>query len=146
MRNLFLPAFLSVSIFSGAAYAALPSEVEDIRTGRDLAAACNMLVEHDLTSEGKLAAKACSDFLGVMVQKVYVATPAGQPTMFSRVGPKQDTNLCFRLPEKLSFVNFAKLILSYGKAHPELDDRPAFETGAWVLSTNFPCPDVAEPN
>jgi hypothetical protein len=124
--------------FSGAALAALPTESGDIKHGDDLAAACTALVEHDVSEDGKLASKACSDFLGAMVKKVFEATEPGMPTEFSRVGPKDET-VCFRLPAKLSFVDFAKLVLNYRKSHPELDGRPAFELGAWTLSTNFPC-------
>lgn len=133
--------FVSVLAFSAPAFAGLPSEADDIHTGDDLSAACTALAEHDVSDQGKLAAKACSDFLGTMVQKVYTATEAGAPTQFSRVGPKQDQIACFRLPQKLSFVEFANLLLIYGRAHPDLADRPAFETGAWTLATNFPCED-----
>lgn len=140
-RKIFLAAAFAVSVLgAGTAFAAAPTEVEDIRTGNDLAAACTALVEHDASEDGQLASKACSDFLGSMVKKVYEATEAGAPTTFSRVGPKQDTTLCFKLEGKLSFVDFAKLVLAYHGSHPELDDRPAYETGAWVLSNNYPCP------
>lgn len=139
--------FVSSLVFSAPAFAALPTEADDIKTGDDLGAACTALAEHDVSDQGKLAAKACSDFLGTMVQKVYAATEAGAPTQFSRIGPKQDQIACFRLPQKLSFVEFANLLLTYRRAHPDLADRPAFETGAWTLATNFPCTeyDPAKP-
>ena len=125
--------------FSASAFAGLPAEVDDIHTGDDLVAACRALSEHDVSEDGALASKACSDFLGTMVQKVYNSTEAGAPTQFSRIGPNEDQIACFRLPSKLSFVDFANLILVYANRHPELADRPAFETGAFTLSTNFPC-------
>jgi hypothetical protein len=132
---------LAVAVGLGSpAFAALPDEAGDIEFGSDLVAACTTLVEHDVSDEGKLASKACSDFLGTMVKKVYEATEPGMPTEFSRVGPKGDQTVCFKLPSKLSFVDFAKLVVNYRKSHPELDTRPAFELGAWTLSTNFPCP------
>lgn len=130
---------VSALVFSAPAFAGVPTEADDIRTGDDLGAACTALAEHDVSDQGKLAAKACSDFLGTMVQKVYAATAAGAPTQFSRIGPKQDQIACFRLPQKLSFVEFANLLLTYRRSHPDLADRPAFETGAWTLASNFPC-------
>ncbi|MDO8289153.1 MAG: Rap1a/Tai family immunity protein [Parvibaculum sp.] len=137
--------FFVAPVLGTPAFAGLPTEPEDIRTGDDLAAACKPLVEHDVSEEGELAAKACSGFLGSMVQKVYEATESGRPTTFSRIGPKQETTLCFQLPDQLSFVDFAKLLLSYRAQHPELDDRPAYETGAWTLAVNFPCPKDKAP-
>lgn len=144
MKNQYRLAALclvSALAFSVPAFAGLPSGAGDIKHGDDLGAACTALVEHDVSEEGKLASKACSDFLGTMVKKVYEATEAGMPTTFSRVGPKQDQTVCFRLPAKLSFVDFGRLILNYRKSHPELDARPAFELGAWTLLVNFPCSD-----
>ena len=132
---------LAISGFAVPAFAGVPTDVEDIHTGDDLTAACRALSEHDVSEDGALASKACSQFLGTMVQKVYNATEAGAPTQFSRIGPKQDQTACFRLPPKLSFVDFANLILDYASKHPDLSDRPAFETGAFTLSTNFPCVD-----
>jgi len=132
---------LAILGFAAPAFAGMPTDAEDIHTGDDLTAACRALSEHDVSEDGALASKACSTFLGTMVQKVYNATDAGAPTQFSRIGPKQDQIACFRLPPKLSFVDFANLILDYASKHPELSDRPAFETGAFTLSTNFPCVD-----
>jgi hypothetical protein len=141
MKNqLRIAAFcFAVSLAFGGSAFAVPAEAGDIKHGDDLVAACTALVERDVSDDGKLASKACSDFLGTMVKKVYEATEPGMPTQFSRVGPKEDKTVCFRLPSKLSFVDFAKLILTYRKSHPELDERPAFELGAWTLSVNFPC-------
>lgn len=129
--------------FSIPALAALPQEAGDIHTGDDLAAACMPLAKGDRSDEGETAGRACSGFLGSMIQKVVESTAAGAPTVFNRIGPKQDTTLCFYLPSKLSFVDFAKLILAYRPSHPELDQRPAYETAAWTLSVNFPCPEKA---
>tara|TARA_R110000868_G_scaffold148378_1_gene370242 strand:- start:6531 stop:6980 length:450 start_codon:yes stop_codon:yes gene_type:complete len=128
---------------AGPALAALPDEPGDIKTGDDLAAACTPLAKGDRSDEGETAGRACSGFLGAMMQKVVESTAAGAPTTFNRIGPKQEHNLCFFLPPKLSFVDFSKLILAYRPAHPELDQRPAYETAAWTLSVNFPCPDAA---
>lgn len=136
--------FVASMAMTSAAYAAI-EEPEDIKTGNDLGVACTALAERDVSAAGDLAGKACSGFLGSMVKKVYEATEAGKPTTFSRVGPKQETTLCFSLPAKLSFVEFAKLLLTYRASHPELDDRPAYETGAWTLATNYPCPEVKAP-
>ncbi len=132
--------FISTFALSGTALAALPGDAGDIRHGDDLVAACTTLVEHDISDTGKLASKACSDFLGTMVKKAYDSTEPGMPTEFHRIGPAGDQSLCFRLPSKLKFTDFATLILNYRKSHPELDERPAFELGAWTLSVNFPCP------
>jgi hypothetical protein len=136
----------SILFLSAPAFAGLPAAPEDIKYGHDLTAACSRLAEHDASEEGQAASKACSKFLGSMVEKVFKATEAGAPTQFNRVGPKQDQTLCFRLPSKLSFVDFSKLILKYARAHPELADRPAYETGAWTLAANFPCPKEAKPH
>ncbi|MES1990907.1 MAG: Rap1a/Tai family immunity protein [Pseudomonadota bacterium] len=145
-RTLVAALFLLITpVLATSALAGLPAEPEDIRTGDDLGVACKALAEHDTSEAGDLAGKACSGFLGSMVQKAYEATEAGKPTTFNRVGPEQDTTLCFSLPAKLSFVDFAKLLLTYRASHPELDDRPAYETGAWTLATNFPCPEVKAP-
>ncbi|MFZ3034301.1 MAG: Rap1a/Tai family immunity protein [Parvibaculum sp.] len=130
---------LAILGFSAPAFARMPADAGDIRTGADLVVACRALSEHDVSEDGALASKACSAFLGTMVQKVYSSTEAGAPTQFSRIGPNEDQIACFRLPPKLSFVDFASLILAYANRHPELADRPAFETGAFTLSTNFPC-------
>lgn len=136
-----LPLCLASTLaLSGAALAALPNDASDIRYGDDLVAACTTLVEHDISDEGKLASKACSDFLGTLVKKAYDATQPGMPTEFHRIGPDGNQTLCFRLPSKLKFTEFATLLLNYRKSHPELDERPAFELGAWTLSVNFPCP------
>jgi hypothetical protein len=145
IRSASIAIVAATSVFSTVALAAMPQEAADIRTGSDLTAACIALVERDVSDEGAAASKACSGFLGAMVQKVYEATEAGAPTVFNRIGPKQDEVLCFKLEGKLSFVDFAKLVVTYGKSHPALDDRPAYETGAYVLSNNYPCPktDVA---
>jgi len=144
-------AFLMSVVFAASLGLAAPAfaaieEAGDIETGNDLAEACTALVNHDVSAEGDLAAKACKGFLGDMVRNVVKATEPGAPTKFSRVGPKQDTTLCFEIPSKLSFDDFAKQVVAYHKAHPELDGRPAYETGAWSLSTNFPCAkDVKAP-
>lgn len=130
---------VSIFAFSSTALAALPRESGDIKLGNDLAAACTALVEHDVSESGKLASQACSDFLGALVMKVSEATEPGMQTQFSRIGPKQDQSACFHLPASLKFTEFAQLVLNYRKSHPELDTRPAFELGAWTLSTNFPC-------
>lgn len=132
--------FVSMFALSGTALAALPGEAGDIKHGDDLVAACTALVEHDISEQGKLASRACSDFLGTMVKKAYDSTEPGMPTEFHRMGPEGDQSACFRLPSKLKFTEFATLLLNYRKSHPELDDRPAFELGAWTLSVNFPCP------
>lgn len=132
----------SVLACAGPAWAGLPAEPADIKTGDDLAAACRPLAKGDRSNEGETAGLACSGFLGATIQKVIESTAAGAPTIFNRIGPKQEDTLCFYLPPKLSFVEFAKLILAYRPAHPELDQRPAYETAAWTLSVNFPCPDA----
>ena len=136
-------ALVSALVCTGPAFAALPAEPADIKTGDDLAAACTPLAKSDRSDEGETAGRACSGFLGAMIQKVVESTAAGAPTVFNRIGPKQETTLCFYLPPKLSFVDFAKLILAYRPSHPELDQRPAYETAAWTLSVNFPCPDAS---
>ncbi len=141
--NLIALAVVVSLSWSGAALATLPAEPADIKTGDDLAAACMPLARGDRSDEGEVAGRACSGFLGAMMQKVVESTAAGAPTTFNRIGPKQEVNLCFFLPPKLSFVDFAKLILAYRPAHPELDGRPAYETAAYTLSVNFPCPDTA---
>ncbi|MGV8997941.1 MAG: Rap1a/Tai family immunity protein [Parvibaculaceae bacterium] len=137
-------AFVVSLSFASSAFAAI-KEAGDISTGNDLAEACTAFVSHDVSQEGSLAADACKGFLGDMVRNVVKATQPGAPTVFNRVGPKQDTSLCFQTPTKLSFEDFAKQVLAYHKSHPELDDRPAYETGAWSLSTNYPCPAVKAP-
>jgi len=141
-----LAAFVVLG-FSVPAFAGMPTDAGDIRTGDDLALACRALSEHDVSDDGALAATACSTFLGAMVKKAYDSTEAGAPTEFTRLGPNGDQVACFRLPPKLSFIDFANLILNYEDQHPELADRPAFETGAYTLSTNFPCTqyDPAKP-
>ncbi len=119
---------------------ALPKEPEDIHTGDDLVVACNALLKPDTSDAGALASTACRHFLGTMVLKVYKATPAGMPTEFNRLGPKNDETACFRLPSSLSYTDFAAYIASYFEQHPELGERPAFELGARTLAAKFPCP------
>lgn len=148
-RQELIVLFIAVAIsgVSLPALAKMPTQAGDIHTGSDLVTACRALSEHDVSEDGALASKACSQFLGAMVQKVYDATEAGAPTQFNRIGPQKDQTACFRLPRKLSFFDFSKLILNYASQHSELAVRPAFETGAFTLSSNFPCTeyDPAKP-
>lgn len=115
------------------------STTADVKTGDDLVTVCTPLVEQDVSEQGRHSSAICSQFLGDMVAKVSKATAPGMPTEFHRVGPKKDQTACFYLPTKLTFVDFAKLVVAYRQSHPDLGTRPAFELGAWTLATNFPC-------
>lgn len=136
-----IAALLFVVPFAiGPAIAArLPTKVDDIKTGDDLTSVCAALIDRDVSEQGKKSSAICSQFLGDMVLKVSKATAPGAETEFHRLGPDGDKSACFYLPTKLTFVEFAKLVAAYRQSHPETGRRPAFELGAWTLSSNFPC-------
>ena len=137
-----LSLFCAVPMFAAAL--ALPASAApnaDIKTGADLVSACQLSVDGDKTQSGRISATACNQYLAGVVVAVANSTEAGKPLMLYRLGPDQNESVCFRLPEKLTYEEFAGLVVGYSKSHPELAGRPAVELAGRSLADKYPCPE-----
>lgn len=116
------------------------ADASDVDTGADLTVACGAYAAGEEDSSGSVSKASCKGYLVGMVTSIQQSVEAGAPLVVKRVGPGQDENYCFRLPAQLKYSEFAKLVVSYSAAHPDLAERPAIELAAQTLATNYPCP------
>jgi len=136
-----LSLLCAVPMFTAALALPASAAPNDIKTGADLVTACQLSVDGDKTQTGRISATACNQYLAGVVVAVANSTEAGKPLMLYRMGPDQNESICFKLPEKLSYEEFAGLVVDYAKAYPELADRPAVELAGRSLSNKYPCPE-----
>lgn len=139
MRKIHLAAMvLAAATFSaGAALAQMPR----VTTGAELVSACTVALDERSSADDRIAKASCNQFLAGLVAGVYASVEKGAPMVARRLGPNMDEEVCFRLPDTLSYETFAKQVTNFAPEHPELYDRPAFEMGARTLAANYPCPE-----
>jgi hypothetical protein len=139
MRKIHLAAMvLAAATFSaGAALAQMPR----VTTGAELVSACTVALDERSSADDRIAKASCNQFLAGLVAGVYASVEKGAPMVARRLGPNMDEEVCFRLPDTLSYETFAKQVTDFAPEHPELYDRPAFEMGARTLAANYPCPE-----
>ena len=139
MRKIHLAAMvLAAATFSaGAALAQMPR----VTTGAELVSACTVALDERSSADDRIAKASCNQFLAGLVAGVYASGEKGAPMVARRLGPNMDEEVCFRLPDTLSYETFAKQVTDFAPEHPELYDRPAFEMGARTLAANYPCPE-----
>lgn len=139
MRKIHLAAMvLAAATFSaGTALAQMPR----VTTGAELVSACTVALDERSSADDRIAKASCNQFLAGLVAGVYASVEKGAPMVARRLGPNMDEEVCFRLPDTLSYETFAKQVTDFAPEHPELYDRPAFEMGARTLAANYPCPE-----
>ena len=139
MRNTRLAAavLIAAAFSAGAAMAQMPR----VTTGAELVSACTVALDANSSADDRIAKASCNQFLAGLVAGFYASVDKGAPMVARRLGPNMDEEVCFRLPDTLSYETFAKQVTDFAPEHPELYDRPAFEMGARTLAANYPCPE-----
>ena len=130
-------ALIAVTLSTGAAMAQMPR----VTTGAELVSACTVALDERSSAEDRIAKASCNQFLAGLVAGVYASVEKGAPMVARRLGPNMDEEVCFRLPDTLSYESFARQVTDFAPEHPELYERPAFEMGARTLAANYPCPE-----
>ena len=136
MRNTRLAAavLIAAAIPAGAAFAQMPR----VTTGAELVSACTVALDANSSADDRIAKASCNQFLAGLVAGVYASIEKGAPMVARRLGPNMDEEVCFRLPDTLSFQTFAQQVTHFAPEHPVLSDRPAFYIGARTLAYNYP--------
>jgi len=128
---------VAAALSAGAAMAQMPR----VTTGAELVSACTIALDANSSADDRIARASCNQFLAGLVAGVYASVDKGAPMVARRLGSNMDEEVCFRLPDTLSYEAFAKQVTDFAPEHPELYDRPAFEMGARALAANYPCPE-----
>lgn len=139
MRKIHLAAatLVAAALSASAATAQMPR----VTTGAELVSACTIALDANSSADDRIARASCNQFLAGLVAGVYASVDKGAPMVARRLGSNLDEEVCFRLPDTLSYESFAKQVTDFAPEHPELYDRPAFEMGARTLAANYPCPE-----
>jgi hypothetical protein len=132
IAKLALGVMLGAAGMTGSAHAA--ADIEDSET---LISACQSLLDNG-AGEGSKGA-ACKEFVTGLVLAQEETLTMGEPFRARRIGPKEDQNACFELPDKLSYRDFAQQVVGYAGDNPDMRQRPAFELAVRALERKYPC-------
>lgn len=137
VRGFLAASLIALMMPAGAALAQMPR----ITTGAELVSACTVALGTSQDAEDRIARASCHQFLAGLVAGVYASVDKGAPMVVRRLGENMDEEVCFRLPDRLTFEEFAKQVTEFAPGHSELYQRSAFEMGARTLAENYPCPE-----
>ena len=118
IAKLALGVMLGAAGMTGSAHAA--ADIEDSET---LILACQLLLDKSAAEGSKGAA--CKEFVTGLVLAQEGTLTLGEPFRAHRIGPNEDQNACFELPDKLSYRDFAQQVISYADDNPDMRSRPA---------------------
>lgn len=132
IAKLALGVMLGAAGMTGSAHAA--ADIEDSET---LILACQSLLDNGAAEGSKGAA--CKEFVTGLVLAQEDTLTLGEPFRAHRIGPNEDQNACFELPDKLSYRDFAQQVISYADDNPDMRSRPAYELAVRALERKYPC-------
>lgn len=127
-----LGVMLGAAGMAGSAHAA--ADIEDSET---LILACQSLLDNGAAEGSKGAA--CKEFVTGLVLAQEDTLTMGEPFRAHRIGPNEDQNACFELPDKLSYRDFARQVVSYADDNPDMRSRPTYELAVRALERKYPC-------
>ncbi len=113
----------------------------DLKTGRELVAACTAYIAIDQSQDNN-AARAphpCRNFLLGFFQSLVARERARTDAMVKGL-PFTSKEACVRMPDFLSYRDMATRIVNFGKANPSALDLPATTLAQKTLERDFPCP------
>ena len=114
-----------------------------IETDAQLAAACQeFLVTKARDSDNALTpVHHCRNYLSGFIAAYGVAqqTELDARIMGTAPASTEERMACFRMPDYLSFHDFAMTVVDYTVANPEYKAKPAYITTAAALASKFPC-------
>jgi hypothetical protein len=120
---------------------ATTSHAADIKTGRELVAACADYIGADQGQDNN-AARAphpCRNFLLGFFQSLVARERARTDAMVKGL-PFTSKEACVRMPDFLSYRDMAARLVNFGKMNPGALDLPATTFAQKTLERDFPCP------
>lgn len=120
---------------------AATSHAADIKTGRELVAACSNYIAVDQAQDNN-AARAphpCRTFLLGFFQSLVARERARTDAMVKGL-PFTSKEQCVRMPDFLSYRDMATRIVNFAKLNPASIDLPAATLAQKTLERDFPCP------
>jgi hypothetical protein len=125
---------------------AFPASASVFKSGGELAAACAVFVEkpegYHRTSQG--ASDPCRKFLEGYFRTLKDKTDGELKAKAQNIAsPKSGP--CVRMPDVLTYRDFAGRIAAFNAANPALRTGAALDLAQKTLEANFPCPEPVPP-
>ncbi len=110
----------------------------EIKTGRDLVAACRTYAASEQPDNAR-APNDCRTFLQGFAVSLKARQDATIDAMVKGL-PTSSKEACVRMPDFISFRELAARIVNFGDANQNLLDGPASTLAQKTLERDFPCP------